>query len=77
MIKPEDVELLKLIDARGPVKYEIAKHALGEDYRNTVTRCKGRGLIMAITENHKSYRYELSPLGQDVLDAVLSSPEAV
>lgn len=70
MIKPEDTQLLTLISNKGPIYYEMARSTLGEKYKDTITRCKARNLIIATTPNQKSYRYDISPLGVDVLAAI-------
>jgi len=70
MIKPSDIDLLRLIDSHGPIKHDIAREQLGEEYKLTVTRCKARSLIIPTKIAEHQYRYDLSSLGKDVLDAL-------
>lgn len=77
MIKPEDVDLLKLIDKIGPVYYEKAKNELGENYKDTITRCRARNLIVSTNVQQKNYKYEITGLGKDVITALENKDNAV
>jgi len=76
MIKPSDIQLLKLIDLNGPIYYKKAREDLKELYKQTVIRCKSRGLI--ITSDHGSYNYklEITPLAIDVLESLKNKDTA-
>jgi hypothetical protein len=69
VIKDTDLNLLKLIVDRGPVKYDIAKEELGEDYKLTLTRCRARSLVIPTHMEGTAYKLDISPFGKDVLDA--------
>lgn len=69
IIKPSDIQLLRLIDNLGPIKYDTAKDKLGEDYKNTLIRCKARNLIIPMNMGANNYKIELSSIGRDVLAA--------
>ena len=70
MIKESDIELLRLIDNRGPIKYDIARDVLGEDYKLTLTRCRARDWIISTCVGPNQYRLDLGSLGKDILDAL-------
>lgn len=67
MCKPEDFQILKLIDERGPVHHHVF-----DDYdktaKLTIVKLKARGLIVPTPQGRGYYKYDLTPLGKDVLD---------
>ena len=70
ILKDPDYKLLRLIDRKGPVYYETAQTELGEDYKDTLTRCKARSLVIPIRGEGNYYKLDLSSLGRDVLTKV-------
>jgi hypothetical protein len=68
MVKPADIELLKLIDKQGPIKYDVAKEQLGDEYKLTFTRCKARNLVIPTCMGGTYYKIDISSLGKDVLE---------
>ena len=68
MVKEPDIDLLRLIDNKGPVKYDVAKEELGDDYKLSLTRCKARNLIISTCISGTFYKLDMSSLGKDVLD---------
>ena len=76
MIKPEDEQFLRLIDQKGPVCYEKATNQLGEQAKNTITRCKARNLIISLNTGNGNNKYEISQLGKDLLMTLDSNEQA-
>lgn len=70
ILKPEDIMLLRLIQKLGPTKYDKAKEELGEQYKDTLTRCKARSLIIPTKLHNNNYKLDLSSIGFDVLAAL-------
>lgn len=70
ILKPTDIQLLRLIESKGPVKYDTAKDTLGENYKNTLTKCKARSLIIPTNLGNNNYKLDLSSIGFDVLAAL-------
>ena len=70
ILKPSDISLLRLIENQGPVKYDTAKDELGEEYKNTLTRCKARSLVIPTHLGNNNYKLDLSSIGFDVLTAL-------
>lgn len=70
ILQPDDVQLLSLIRQKGPVKYDLAKDKLGESYKDTLTRCKARSLIIPTNLGNNNYKLDLSSIGLDVLAAL-------
>lgn len=67
ILKPNDFKLLRLIDRKGPVYYEAIEKELGENYRDVVTKCKARSLVIPTRINQDYWKLDLSSLGHDVL----------
>lgn len=70
ILKPADIMLLRLIENKGPVKYDTAKDSLGEQYKDTLTRCKARSLVIPTNLGNNNYKIDLSSIGLDVLAAL-------
>jgi hypothetical protein len=70
ILDASDIQLLSLIKQKGPVKYNIAKDALGEKYADTLTRCKARSLVIPTNIGSNHYKLDLSSIGIDVLKAL-------
>lgn len=79
MLKPEDVQLLRLLDTRGPTRSDTAANELGDSLKHVITRCRARNLIISLGSRTRNTRatYDLSQLGKDVLDALDSNDKAV
>jgi hypothetical protein len=70
ILKPDDVRLLRLIESKGPIKYDTAKDSLGETYKDTLTRCKARSLVIPTNLGNNNYKIDLSSIGFDILAAL-------
>lgn len=70
ILKPSDIQLLRLIETKGPLKYELIKTALGEAYDNTMTKCRARSLVIATNMGSNHYKLDLSSIGVSVLEAL-------
>jgi hypothetical protein len=68
ILKPTDIELIKLIDKMGPIKYDTAKEKLGEEYKATLTRCKARSIIIPTNLGNNNYKLDLSSIGRDIIE---------
>ena len=77
LIKERDIDLLKLILERGPVKYRrLVKDELDDEGKLALVRCKARSLIVATHMGSGYYKYDLTPLGHSVLEALQKNEEA-
>jgi hypothetical protein len=70
ILKPSDIQLIRLIDSNGPIRYDTAKDKLGEDYKLTLTRCKARSLVIPTNLGNNNYKLDLSSIGRDILAAL-------
>jgi hypothetical protein len=70
ILKPSDIALLRLIETRGPLKYDSAKSELGADYKNCLTRCRARSLVLPTHLGNNNYKIDLSSIGFSVLAAL-------
>jgi hypothetical protein len=69
LIKPVDIDFLRLIDTRGPIRHDTAKDELGDEkYKMSLTRCKARSLIISTCQGGTVYKLDMTSLGKDVLD---------
>lgn len=66
--KPIDMQLLQMISDRGPIFYQSMAE-LGEESKTALVRCKARNLIVPIHQGGGYYKYDITPLGFDVLAA--------
>jgi hypothetical protein len=74
LVKPEDVEILQLIDLKGP----LHQHSLddyGPQAKQAITRLKARGLVVPTMMGKGYYKMDLSPLGQTVLEKLKENKE--
>jgi len=58
-----DIQLLRLIKEKGPVR----KANLPDDLKPSVSRCRGRGLIIPMRVGKNYYKYEVTDLGLELL----------
>lgn len=65
LCKQEDFNVLKLIDDIGPIHHEQAK----ELNKRVIVRLKSRGLIVPVHQGKGYYKYDLTSLGKDALEA--------
>jgi len=70
ILKPSDIQLIRLIDTHGPIKYDTAKEQLGEDYKLTLTRCKARSIVIPTNLGNGNYKLDLSSIGRDIIAAI-------
>ena len=70
ILKPTDISLLRLIENKGPIKYDTAKDELGQEYKNTLVRCKARSLVIPTNLGNNNYKIDLSSIGFSVLAAL-------
>jgi ATPase subunit of ABC transporter with duplicated ATPase domains len=68
-----DVKLLETIQVRGPTYYEKLCEEVGPDTKDALVRCKARSLIVPIRKETGYYKYDLTDLGYEILDAVKKS----
>lgn len=69
-IKPIDVNVLRLIDEKGPTYSKAVLSELGEEGRQAIVRLKARGLIVPRRESLHYYKYDMTDLGLSVLEAL-------
>lgn len=69
-IKPTDMNLLNLLDQKGPTYSKAVLEELGEEGRDAIIRLKARGLIVPRRESAHYYRYDLTDLGVSVLEVL-------
>lgn len=67
-IKPLDVNLLQLIDRKGPTYSRSILEQLGPEAKDSLTRLKAHGLIVPQRESANYYRYDMTDLGLSVLE---------
>jgi len=69
LLRPEDENLLRLIDQKGAIR---SSHEL----KDVITRCRSRSLILSNRRVGNNPTYDLSRLGKDVLLAIDSDDKA-
>jgi ABC-type lipoprotein export system ATPase subunit/GNAT superfamily N-acetyltransferase len=69
-LQPLDIQLLELIQSRGLVNYETLKKELGDDTKDVLVRCKARSLVIPLNQGNNYYKYDLTDLGFDILEAI-------
>ena len=75
-MQPLDYRLLKLIEQRGPVHHRKITEELGERGKQTLARCKGRGLIVPIRKAKDWYTYDMTDIALNVLKAYEDAQES-
>jgi len=70
--KTIDFDLLTLIDEKGPIFYRDLE-SLGKGFKRCLTRCKARRLVTPLHQGKGYFKYDMTPLGRDVLSAHLES----
>jgi len=65
-----DIKLLETIKIRGPTYYEKMCEEVGPDSKEALIRCKARSLIIPIRKESGYYKYDLTDLGYEILDAL-------
>ncbi len=73
--KPMDFQLLQLIRDKGPVHLKNVD-SLGDEARMALTRCKARNLVVPLHKGGGYYKYDMTPLGYDVLVAFNESEKS-
>lgn len=63
-VKPVDLDLLNLIKEKGPVRGSYVT----EDLKESVIRCKARGLITPQRRGDHYYKYDITDLGLSLLE---------
>jgi len=69
-ITPKDIQLLELIQSRGPTKSEMVKKEIGADTKEILVRCKARNLVVPIRMSDHYYKYDLTALGYSILESL-------
>jgi len=69
-VKPIDMNLLRLIDEKGPTYSKAILEELGAESREALVRLKARGLIVPRRESAHYYKYDMTDLGVSVLEAL-------
>jgi len=70
ILKDSDIALLRMIDTKGPIHYYTVKEKLGESWKDTVTKCKARSLVIPTRIAENQYKLDLSSLGRDILTSL-------
>ncbi len=65
-----DIKLMEVIQARGPTYYEKICEEVGADSKEALIRCKARSLIVPVRKESGYYKYDLTDLGYEILDAL-------
>jgi hypothetical protein len=65
-----DVKLLETIQVRGPTYYEKVIEEVGPDCKDALIRCKARSLIVPVRRESGYYKYDLTDLGYEILEAL-------
>jgi hypothetical protein len=65
-----DIKLMETIQARGPTYYEKICEEVGIDSKEALIRCKARSLIVPVRKESGYYKYDLTDLGYEILDAL-------
>jgi hypothetical protein len=65
-----DIKLLEAIQLRGPTYYEKICEEVGPDSKEALIRCKARSLIIPVRKETGYYKYDLTDLGYEILDAL-------
>jgi len=73
-LQPLDIQLLELIQAKGPVYYKTVTEEMGANAKNALVRCKARNLVIPVRKE-KYYRYDLTDLGYEALQALRGKDE--
>ncbi|MCK4478436.1 hypothetical protein KAU88_07930 [Candidatus Bathyarchaeota archaeon] len=66
-VQPIDYELLFLIEQSGMVNYRGIMKSLGNSGKQSLTRCKARGLVTPVRRSQSYYVYDITDLGLDLL----------
>lgn len=69
-IKPTDMNLLRLIDEKGPTYSKAILEELGSEGKQALVRLKARGLIVPRRESSHYYKYDMTDLGVSVLETL-------
>lgn len=65
-----DIKLLETIQVRGPTYYDKLCEEVGVDSKDALTRCKARALIVPLRRESGYYKYDLTDLGYEILEAL-------
>lgn len=69
LLKPMDYNVLQAIETYGPITWDRLTETAGEDGKGCLTRMKARGLLVPIHIEGTYYKYDMTRLGKDLLDA--------
>lgn len=69
-IKPMDMNLLRMIDQKGPTYNKAIIAELGPEGKQALVRLKARGLIVPRRESEHYYKYDMTDLGVSVLEVL-------
>lgn len=69
ILNEHDFKLLRLIQRKGPAHHKMLQTELGEQYKDTVTRCKARSLVLTMNTGSDT-KLDLSSIGIDILAAL-------
>lgn len=75
LIRPCDIELLRLIENKGPIYSTYNAAELGINIKDAINKCKGRSLIVPLRKSSGYYKYDLTNIGLEVLAALNKNPE--
>lgn len=69
-IQPIDINLLYLLKRRGTADQKFLIGKEGPEVKDAIVRMKSRGLVVPIRGKSKYYRYDLTDLGLQIVDAL-------
>jgi hypothetical protein len=69
-MQPMDIQLLRLIQERGPIYAKALQDELGDEGKKSLVRMKARGLVVPRRESEHYYRYDMTDLAISVLNEI-------
>lgn len=69
-LQPDDIDLMKLLQGRGPTNRTFLYATCQNKYHDATIRCKARSLIISKREAGHDYTYDLTDLGLEILRAL-------
>jgi len=70
LVNAEDINLLRMIQIKGPIQASLAAEELGTNGKQTINRCKSRSLVNPMRCGDNYYKMELGHLGIEILKAL-------
>jgi hypothetical protein len=73
-VQPIDLNLLELVYTKGMIHSRDIDKEMGEDGRMALIRCKSRGLLVPVRVQEHWYKYDITPLGIDLIKKMKEKP---